>query len=76
MEQRPDLRIVNRPQQHDRRLPQCHIGGSGGQAGARAIDKLGLGPELTDRDVRKIGSELDVDAMVTGTLDPKAHRLP
>jgi hypothetical protein len=41
----------------------------------RAIKRLGLGDELSDRDIQKIARELGVDAIVTGTVDGERHRL-
>src|SRR5256885_2235803 len=35
----------------------------------RAVDKLGDLADLTERDFKKLASELDADAIVTGKLD-------
>src|SRR5689334_18045876 len=37
----------------------------------RTVDKLGLPEELTDRDVKKLASELEVDALVRGKINKK-----
>src|SRR5690242_18859354 len=37
----------------------------------RTVDKLGLPDELTDRDVKKLASELDADVLVRGKINKK-----
>jgi hypothetical protein len=41
----------------------------------RTIDKLGLGDELSDRDVRRLAAALDADAVIQGAFDSRGHRL-
>jgi hypothetical protein len=41
----------------------------------RTSDLLGLDDRLSDRDVEKLAAQLDVDAVIKGTFDRRAHRL-
>src|SRR5512140_2234908 len=42
---------------------------------ASTIESLGLKSKLSDRDLAKLAAELDVDAIIRGTFDRRAHRL-
>ena len=42
---------------------------------SRAIERLGLGARLADRDVARLAGELEVDAVVKGAFERRAHRL-
>lgn len=41
----------------------------------RAIDRLGIDERLADRDVLRLASELDVDAVVRGAFDRRGHKM-
>lgn len=41
----------------------------------RAIDRLGIDERLADRDVLRLASELDVDAVVRGAFDRRGRRM-
>jgi hypothetical protein len=41
----------------------------------RVSDQLGLDDKPSDRDVERLASELDVDAIIKGTFDRRLHRL-
>src|SRR5690349_20948144 len=42
---------------------------------SRATERLGLGARLTDKDVARLVGELEVDAVVKGAFERRAHRL-
>src|SRR5262245_31645428 len=42
---------------------------------SRAIERLGLGARLADRDVARLAGELEVDAVIKGAFERGAHRL-
>jgi TolB-like protein len=44
---------------------------TGPKAVTRALDKLGFDTEMSDKDLKKLSSELEVDAIVRGTLTSK-----
>src|SRR5690242_5728760 len=44
---------------------------AGPKSVGRAIDKLGLDTEMSDKDLKKLSSELEVDDIVRGTLTSK-----
>lgn len=47
---------------------------SGSKQVSRAIDKLGLDAELSDKDLKKLANELEVDAILRGDLTTKKGR--
>ena len=47
---------------------------SGSRTVSRTVDKLDLGSELSERDLEKLASELEVDAILRGDLRKKGRR--